>query len=99
MVRVDLLLKELQELGVTKKAFANNSGMSVRTLDNKLDNPKSITGREIYRMAEALRIPIGSEKFLDIFFAPEVPENGNILETKGEGGGQNVMCKTVHASE
>lgn len=91
MVRVDLLLKEIQALGVTKKAFASNSGMSVRTLDNKLDNPKSITGHDIYMMAAALRIPIGSPKFLEIFFAPEVPENGNQTET---GGGKNETAAT-----
>ena len=91
MVRVDLLLKEIQALGVTKKAFASNSGMSARTLDNKLDNPKSITGHDIYLMAAALRIPTGSQKFLDIFFAPEVPENGNLMET---GGNKNETFST-----
>ena len=91
MVRVDLLLKEIQALGVTKKAFASNSGMSARTLDNKLDNPKSITGHDIYKMAEALRIPTGSSKFLEIFFAPEVPENGNLTES---GGVKNETVST-----
>lgn len=91
MVRVDLLLKEIQALGVTKKAFAYNSGMSARTLDNKLENPKSISGHDIYMMATALRIPIGSQKFLEIFFAPEVPENGNTAET---GGGKNETVTT-----
>ena len=74
MVNGELLIKEIQELGIFKKTLAEKMGISRYTLDYKLEHPSAISGNEIYKMADALRIPIGSQKFLDIFFAPEVHE-------------------------
>ena len=85
MVDVSLLTREIQELGVPKAELARKCNMSRQTLDNKLENPKSITGVDIDNFAAALRIPIGSEKFIRIFFAQKVQGNVNCSPEDGSG--------------
>ena len=74
MVNIALLNAEMEDLGISKAVLARKCNFTRITLYNKLGNPKSITADDAYRIADALRIPRGSQKFLDIFFAPEVSE-------------------------
>ena len=75
MVDGALLKQEIEDLGVKKIVMAEKCGMSRQTLENRLDNPKTILANEIILFADALRIPIESEKFRSIFLAREVEEN------------------------
>ena len=86
MVDVSKLTKEIQELGVPKAVLARKCNMSRQTLENKLANPKTITAEDIDHFADALRIPVGSPKFMGIFFAPEVQETVNCSSAAGDTG-------------
>lgn len=75
MINIKLLLAEIEELGLKKEALAKKCGFSSVTLYNKLKKPETISIVEARKMAEALFIPVDSEKFKQIFFASEVDEN------------------------
>ena len=71
MVNIELLKAEIDDLGIPKERLAQKCRMSRYTLNNKLENPKSITADEAYLLADALRITDVS-KLMSIFFAKEV---------------------------
>lgn len=76
MVNVELLKKEIEDLGITKKSLAEKCHMSRYTLDNKLEKPETILADEVMYFADALRIT-DTSKLMAIFFAREVEENIN----------------------
>lgn len=71
MVNVELLKREIVDLGVPKTVIAEKCNMSRQSLDNKLEKPHTITADEACKIASALRIT-EPEKLLAIFFASEV---------------------------
>ena len=71
MVDIDLLKAEIEDLGIPKERLAQKCNMSRQTLNNKLDNPKTITADEAYLFASALRIT-DTSKLMSIFFAETV---------------------------
>lgn len=71
MVNVELLKAEIEDVGITKLKLAEKCRMSRQTLDNKLDNPKTITADDAYMLATALRITDVS-RLMSIFFTDEV---------------------------
>jgi transcriptional regulator with XRE-family HTH domain len=71
-----LLKREIEDLGISKKALAEKCHMSRYTLDNKLNKPETILADEALYFADALRIT-DTEKLMSIFFAREVEENIN----------------------
>ena len=71
MVNVELLKKEIADLGITKKSLAEKCHMSRYTLDNNLEKPETILADEVMYFADALRIT-DTEKLMAIFFAKEV---------------------------
>lgn len=77
MVNIDLLKKEIADIGITKKSLAEKCHMSRYTLNNKLKNPNTILADEVLYFADALRIT-DTQKLMAIFFAKEVEENTNI---------------------
>lgn len=76
MVNVELLKKEIEDLGITKKSLAEKCHMSRYTLDNKLEKPETILANEVVYFADALRIT-DTSKLMAIFFAREVEKNIN----------------------
>lgn len=76
MVNIDLLIKEIDDLGVTKGKLAEKCGVSRPTLDSWFKNPDSMSAKHAKLMADALRIT-DPEKLISIFFAPEVHKNVN----------------------
>lgn len=77
MINIELLNKEIKDLGIFKKKLAEKMGVCRYTLDRKLANPDTIRAHDVINICEALRIPIGSQKFIDIFFAPDPNEEAN----------------------
>ena len=71
MVNIELLKQEIDDLGIPKKLLAEKCHMSRYTLDNKLNNPDTITANEIMYFADALRI-VDTDKLMAIFFAKQV---------------------------
>lgn len=71
MVDIALLKAEIEDLGIPKNSLAVKCKMSRQTLDNKLENPNSITAQEAYLFSKALRIE-DKDRLLRIFFAPDV---------------------------
>lgn len=76
MVNVELLKHEIEDLGISKIKLAEACGFTRQTLDNKLAKPDTITAADVYALAGALRI--NKDKVMEIFFAPDVEENGNM---------------------
>lgn len=76
MVNVELLKKEIEDLGITKKSLAEKCHMSRYTLDKKLEKPETILANEVMYFADALRIT-DTSKLMAIFFAREVEKNIN----------------------
>lgn len=76
MVNVELLKREIADLGVPKTVIAEKCAMTRQSLDNKLEKPHTITADEAYEMAAALRIT-EPKKLLAIFFAPKVEPDTN----------------------
>lgn len=76
MVDVELLKKEIKDLGITKKSLAEKCHMSRYTLDKKLEKPETILADEVMYFAEALRIT-DIDKLMAIFFVNKVEKNTN----------------------
>ena len=76
MVNVNLLLAEIDELGVPKGKIAEKCGVSRVTLDKWLSRPELISAKNARTMADLLRIT-DEKKLMAIFFAPNVQENVN----------------------
>lgn len=68
MVNVDLLKAEIDDIGIPKSTLADRCGMSRQTLDNKLDNPATITANDALAFVKALRIA-DTSRVMEIFFA------------------------------
>lgn len=68
MVDIVALRSEIEDVGVTKTLLAKKCGFSRTTLDNKLDNPDTISVKDAYCMCQALRIT-DANKICSIFFA------------------------------
>ena len=68
MVNVELLKAEIDDVGIPMVRLAQKCNMSRQTLNNKLENPKSITADDAYSLASALRIT-DTDKLMSIFFA------------------------------
>lgn len=75
MVNVEMLKREINEIGVSKIKLAEACGFTRQTLDNKLTNPDTFTAADVYALTKALRI--SKERAMEIFFAPDVEKNGN----------------------
>lgn len=75
MVNVEMLKREINEIGVSKIKLAEACGFTRQTLDNKLANPDTFTAADVYALTKALRI--SKERAMEIFFAPDVEKNGN----------------------
>ena len=71
MVNVELLKKEMKELGTTQTILAEKCGVTRQTMANWLDNPDLISANNAKIIADALRIT-DHEKLFAIFFAPNV---------------------------
>ena len=56
----------------------------VEWFDNKMKKPELFTARDVLNLAKALKVPVGSDQFVHIFFASAVEENGSGVEEKGE---------------
>lgn len=71
MVDVVALRSEMENLGIPKTVLANKLGVSRQTLDNKFNNPDTITVKEALIMCDALKIT-DTGQIMDIFFAHDV---------------------------
>lgn len=71
MVDGEMLRAEIDDLGISKGRLAEKCHMSRQTLNNKLDNPDTITAEEAYLMADALRIT-DTDRLMRIFFTRRV---------------------------
>ena len=76
MVNVELLKAEMEDVGITKAHLAKKCNMSRQTLNNKLENPKTITAEDALAIASALRIN-DEKRLMSIFFAENVEKNFN----------------------
>ena len=75
MVNVEMLKREINEIGVSKIKLAEACGFTRQTLDNTLATPATFTAADVYALTKALRI--SKERAMEIFFAPDVEKNGN----------------------
>lgn len=71
MVNIELLKQEIEDVGIPKTVLAEKCKMTRQTLDNKINNPKTITADDACNLATAMRIT-DTDKLLSIFFAKEV---------------------------
>lgn len=71
MVNIELLKQEIEDVGIPKTVLAEKCKMTRQTLDNKINNPKTITADDACNLAMAMRIT-DTDKLLSIFFAKEV---------------------------
>ena len=74
MIDIELLDKEIRDMGIKRIVLAQKCGISRQTFDKKMANPELFSRTEVENLAGALRIPVGSEEFTRIFFAPDVEE-------------------------
>lgn len=77
MVNIDLLENEIKDMGIKRIVLAQKCGISRQTLEKKMAHPELFTLTEVGRLANALRIPVGSDLFASIFFAPDVEKSVN----------------------
>ena len=77
MVNIELLEKEIKDMGIKRIVLAQKCGISRQTLEKKLTHPELFSRTEVELMANALRIPVDSELFTSIFFAPDVEKTVN----------------------
>ena len=73
MVNVELLKKEMKELGTTQTILAEKCGVTRQTIGNWLESPELISANNAKNIADALRIT-DHNKLFAIFFAPNVEE-------------------------
>lgn len=82
-VNVQLLKQEIDGMGIKYGVLAEKCGISRQALDNKMNKPELFTAKDVMNLANALKIPVNSDEFIRIFFAPAVEENGSTVERKG----------------
>ena len=83
-VDVQLLKQEIDFMGIKYGVLAEKCGISRQAFDNKMKKPELFTARDVLNLAKALKVPVGSDQFVHIFFASAVEENGSGVEKRGE---------------
>lgn len=77
MIDIKLLEDEIKEMGIKRIVLARKCLMSRQTFDKKMANPELFSRSDVEHLANALRIPVDSDQFTRIFFAPDVDKNVN----------------------